>query len=316
MADNKQSIKIEAELLTGNVESGLNRMAGQIEKSMTSATRATQQLADGVKSVGEGARMSAGQILGMANQIVGMGGRMAVAWAEMAGYQNAGAIKIGASALQGAAQGATAGLAAGGVGAAVGAVVGGATAAGVEWFGQEEAEKAAEEARMKQRAANEKMLAEYDRVNAEAEKFSALLARIADTSETAADRTELLERSTADQQEAVEKLRDDMVAANDAMDFDDFSELSKLFRTADQRLRTLRNLAGKVPAEEAPTLMDDQKRYAVGSDAMSRLGLFNNGQGAVASMFERQSISLAEKQLEELRKMNVIFNARPLAGFL
>ena len=316
MSDNKQSIKIEAELLTGNVESGLNRMAGQIEKSMTSATRATQQLADGVKSVGDGARMSAGQILGMANQIVGMGGRMAVAWAEMAGYQNAGAVKIGASALQGAAQGATAGLAAGGVGAAVGAVVGGATAAGVEWFGQEEAEKAAEEARLKQQDANKKMLAEYDRVNADAEKFSALLARIADTSEDASDRTELLARTTEDQQEAVEKLRADMVAANESMDFEAFSELSKLFRSADQRLRTLRNLAGKVPAEEAPTLLDSMRRYAVGNDALSRLGLFNNGQGGAASMFERQSISIAEKQLEELRKMNVIFNARPLAGFL
>ncbi|MGN0844970.1 MAG: hypothetical protein ACI4QT_07085 [Kiritimatiellia bacterium] len=312
----KQSIKIEAELLSGNVESGLNRMAGQIEKSMESATRATSQLADGVKAVGDGARVSAGQILGMANQIVGMGGRMAVAWAELSGIKQTGGIRIGTAAFQGAAQGATAGLAAGGPGAAVGALVGGATAGLTEWFGQEQAEKAAEEARQKQKAANDKMLAEYDRVNAEAEKFSALLARIADTSEDAAARSDLLARSTEDQQEAVDSLRRSMIEANNAMDFEAFGELTKLFRSADQRLRTLRNLSGKVPAEDSSNLLESMRREGVGNDALTRLGLFNNGQGGAASMFERQSISLAEKQLEELRKMNVIFNARPLTGFL
>ena len=312
----KQSIKIEAELLTGNVENGLNRMAGQIEKSMQSATRATSQLADGVKAVGDGARVSAGQILGMANQIVGMGGRMAVAWAEMSGIKQTGGIRIGSAAFQGAAQGATAGLAAGGAGAAVGALVGGATAGLTEWFGQEQAEKAAEEARQKQRAANEKMLEEYDRVNAESDRFSGLLAQIADTTEDVTSRSELLTRSTEAQEKAVDNLRRSMEEANEVYDFETFAELTKLFRDADQRLRTLRSLSGKVPAQDAGDILDSMRRENLGNDALTRLGLFNNGQGGAASMFERQSISLAEKQLEELRKMNVIFNARPLAGFL
>ena len=310
--DNK--IKIVATLDGAAAEAGLARLADQTEKSMRKAASATKELADASKEVGKQSKISAEQVASIAQAFGGMAIGVAGAWARSAGYEKeAGYLDRGAS---GAFSGAMALSKFGPYGALAGGGLGMASGLATEYFNQAAEERRELERKQEQKSANLEIIASYDAVRAEAQRFAGVMDRLADVTRNLADRQKELEEESQRLAERESAAREAFEESNSRYDFkgaaNAFDELRRINSEQD-RIKQLQRALARQNDED-----DDEEWFQPSAprdvDALTKLGIFahrRDGVSDLQSSFERSSLSLQRQQLSALQNI-----ARGMSSYL